>query len=152
MMNKMHINGFFLLGISVRTTNQKGQAAKDIEELWCRFMDNNILTQIVDRVSDEVYCVYTDYESDYTGPYTAILGCRVNSLDNIPIGLVSHIVSPGTYVKYTAKSWLPNRVGETWQHIWNTCRNRQYIADFDVYGIKAKSPEDARVEIYVGVA
>ena len=115
-MDKIDVIGFFLLGISTRTTNQNGQAAKDIGDLWCQFMDNNILPQIKDRVSDEVHCVYTDYETDHTGPYTAVLGCKVNSLDNIPEGLVSLSVAPGTYVKFTAKSWLPNRVAEAGQH------------------------------------
>ena len=150
-MDKIDVIGFFLLGISTRTTNKNGQAAQDIGDLWCQFMDNNILPQIKDRVSDEVHCIYTDYETDHTGPYTAILGCKVNSLDNIPEGLVSLSVAPGTYVKFTAKSWLPNRVAETWQYIWNKPLNRKYTADFDVYGCSGCNSEDARVEIYVAV-
>jgi predicted transcriptional regulator YdeE len=150
-MHRTHINGFFLLGISVRTTNQNGQAEKDIDELWCRFMDDNILLQIVDRLSDEVYCVYTDYETDHNGFYTVVLGCRVNSLDNIPVGLISLIVAPGTYSRYTAKSWVSGRVAQTWQHIWSSNLNRKFTTDFDVYGIKTQNPEDSRVEIYVGV-
>jgi predicted transcriptional regulator YdeE len=147
----VHLEGFFLEGISVRTTNQNGQSAKDIGELWGRFMDNNVLLQIEDRITDEIYCVYTDYESDYTGFYTAVLGCEVSSLDNIPEGLISLIVPVADYVKYVAKGRLPDCVAEAWQNIWSSDLDRKYIADFDVWGTKAQNPEDAEVDIYVGV-
>jgi predicted transcriptional regulator YdeE len=150
-MDTIDIKGFFLVGISVRTTNANGQSAKDIGELWERFMGEGILLQIVNRISDDVYCVYTDYESDQNGFYTAVLGCRVNSPDNIPVGLISLIVAPSTYLKYTAKGRLPDCVAETWQHIWNSSLNRRYTADFDLYSTKAQNPEDAEVEVYVGV-
>lgn len=147
----VHIKGFFLEGISVRTTNQNGQSAKDIGELWGRFMQGNVLLQIVDRLTDEIYCVYTDYETDHTGFYIAVLGCKVSSLDNIPEGLISLTVPHADYVKYIAKGPLPNCVAEAWQLIWNSNLQRTYIADFDVWGAKAQNPQDAEVEIYVGV-
>jgi predicted transcriptional regulator YdeE len=40
---------------------------------------------------------------------------------------------------------------EGWQKIWSTDLNRSYVADFEVYGEKTKNPEDAEVEIYVGI-
>ncbi|SDD79450.1 Predicted transcriptional regulator YdeE, contains AraC-type DNA-binding domain [Mucilaginibacter pineti] len=151
-MEKIELEGFFLLGISVRTTNENGQSAKDIGELWERFMGDNVLEQITGRMSDDIYCVYTDYESDHTRPYTAVLGCKVKSLDNAPEGLIGLVVFATSYVKYVAKGRLPDCVAETWQHVWNNTLNRTYIADFDVWGAKAQNPEDAEVEIYVGIA
>ncbi|WP_221284608.1 GyrI-like domain-containing protein [Mucilaginibacter sp. SP1R1] len=150
-MDKVDINGFFLLGISVCTANADGQAAKDIGELWGRFMADEILPQITNRVSDELYCVYTDYESDLTGPYTAILGCKVITLDDIPVGLTSHVVAAGSYVKRIAKGKLPDCVAEAWQQIWDGDMDRKYTADFDVWGAKTQNPDDAEVEIYVAV-
>ena len=146
-----HIKGFFLAGIPVRTTNQNGQSAKDIGELWGRFIEDNVLMQIEDRLTDEIYCVYTDYETDYTGFYTAVLCCKVSSLDNRPEGLISLTVPPANYVKYLAKGRLPDCVAEAWQQVWGSSLNRAYIADFDVWGAKAQNPEDAEVEVYVGV-
>ncbi|WP_184548649.1 GyrI-like domain-containing protein [Mucilaginibacter sp. FT3.2] len=147
----VHIEGFFLEGISVRTTNQNGQSAKDIGGLWGRFMEDNVLPQIEDRITDKIYCVYTEYESDYTGVYTAVLGCKVRSLDKIPNGLTGLTIPAANYVKYTAKGRLPDCVAETWQEVWNSNLDRAYIADFDGWGAKAQNPEDAEVEIYVGV-
>ena len=150
-MDKIDVIGFFLLGISTRTSNANGQSAKDIGGLWNRFMNDKVLDQIEDRVSDDIYCVYTDYESDHNGAYTTVLGCKVNDIDNIPEGLTSLTVAPAGYIKYTAKGKLPDAVAQTWQHIWNSSIDREYMADFDVYGAKAWNQEAAEVDVYVGV-
>ncbi|MDN3582688.1 GyrI-like domain-containing protein [Mucilaginibacter flavus] len=150
-MENIHSKGFFLQGISVRTTNENGQAAKDIGELWGRFMADNVQEKIEDRITDSVYCIYTDYESDHTGPYTAVLGHPVSSMDNMPAGLIGVAVPASEYVRYIASGRLPDCVGEAWQEIWNTPLNRTYKADFDVWGPKAQNPENAEVDIYVGV-
>lgn len=150
-MDKLKIKGFFLVGISVRTTNQGGQAMKDIAGLWNWFMSEHVLQQIVNRLSDDIYCVYTDYESDKDGFYTAVLGCKVATKDNIPEGLICITVPPGSYNRYVAKGALPQVVGETWHQIWTSDIDRRYMADFDVYGAKAQSPGDAEVEVFVGV-
>jgi predicted transcriptional regulator YdeE len=150
-MDTIDIKGFFLVGISVRTTNAGGQSAKDIGELWGRFMGDKVLQKITNRVNDDLYCVYTDYETDQNGFYTTVLGCRVKNLDNIPVGLISLIVAPGSYFKYTAKGKLPDCVAQTWQQIWNSSIDRKYTADFDLYSAKAQNPVDAEVDVYVGV-
>ena len=80
---------FYVVGISVRTTNKNQQAAKDIPVLQQRFMSENIAEQIPNKLSKEVYAVYTDYESDYTKPYTTIIGCKVSEIGNIQEGFVS---------------------------------------------------------------
>ena len=79
---------FHFIGISVRTTNQNAQAAADIPVLWNRFMGKQMASKIPNRIDGEVLCMYTEYESDYTGPYTTIIGCRVSTLQNIPDGMV----------------------------------------------------------------
>ncbi|MFB0496931.1 GyrI-like domain-containing protein [Mucilaginibacter sp. OAE612] len=150
-MDKVTIKGFFLVGISVRTTNQGGQAMKDIAGLWNWFMSEHVLQQVVNRVSDDIYCVYTDYESDKDGFYTAVLGCKVATKDNIPEGLICITVPPGNYNRYIAKGALPQSVGETWHQIWTSDIDRRYMADFDVYGERSQNADNAEVEVFVGV-
>lgn len=150
-MDKVTIKGFFLVGISVRTTNQNGQAMKDIGGLWNWFMSEGILQQVVNRLSDDIYCVYTDYESDKDGFYTTVLGCKAGSKDNIPEGLTGITIPPGNYNRYVARGALPQAVGETWQQIWTADIDRKYMADFDVYGERSQSLDNGAVEIYVGV-
>ena len=49
-----------IVGISVRTTNQNGQAMQDIGNLWQRFFSEQLLTKIPNKVSDAIYNIYTD--------------------------------------------------------------------------------------------
>lgn len=145
------INEFAIAGISVRTTNQNGQSQKDIGGLWTRFTNENLLQQIHSRASDDIYCVYTDYETDHTGFYTAILGCKVHSITQIPYGFVGITIVPGKFQVYFLEGKFPQNVGEAWKHIWDNAIDRKYTADFDLYNANAKSFEETEVKIYLSV-
>lgn len=144
---------FNIIGISVRTTNENGQAGTDIPQLWNTFFTQNILDQIPNKIDNTIYSIYTDYEKDYTKPYTTILGCRVNSLDSIPEGLTAKSFDAENYKVYTAKGKLSDGiVYNEWAKIWNSDLDRRtYIADFEVYGEKAQDPDNAEVAIFVGI-
>lgn len=141
----------YIVGISVRTTNQNGQSQKDIGELWGKFYAQNVLASIPNKVSDDVYCIYTDYESDQNAPYTTIIGCEVSSKETIPAGMIFKEIPACKYQVYTAKGKLPDCVFGTWMHIWQNPIERQYAADFDVYGTKSKDPLNAEVKTYLSV-
>lgn len=79
-MNNQIIEKFSVIGISVRTTNENGQSAKDIEALWGKFWGEEIQNQIPNKINDDIYAVYTDYETDFNGPYTLIIGLTVSTL------------------------------------------------------------------------
>ena len=53
--------------------------------LWTQ----GIVEKIPNRESDFIHAVYMDYESDYTGDYTLVLGCRVKSSDDVPVSMVA---------------------------------------------------------------
>lgn len=142
---------FYIMGISVRTSNGNGQAQADIGALWGKLLQENILTQIPNKVNNEIYCVYTNYENDFQGLYTTILGCQVSSLETIPIGFMGKIILAANYQVYTSKGKLPDCVAETWNYIWQTNPNRKYAADFEVYGQQAQNPEAVEVKTYVSV-
>ena len=142
---------FSVIGIAIRTTNQDGQSQKDIGQLWQNFFQNNILDQIPNKVSSDIYCIYTDYESDANGAYTTLLGCKVSSLDNIPDGMVGKNIPETAYRLYKSSGKIPEAVLNTWFHIWQSLINRLYLADFDVYGQKSADPNNAEVETYLSV-
>nr|WP_068888159.1 GyrI-like domain-containing protein [Pedobacter panaciterrae] len=151
-MEKEQIETFSVIGITVRTSNQNGEGARDIPALWGRFYSEDIISKIPNKAGEDVYGLYTDYEGDYTKPYTTLIGCKVNSLREIPDGMTGLTINGGAYLKLTVKGDLmKGTVIEGWQKIWNTDLKRTYVVDFEVYGEKAKNPEDAEVEIYVGV-
>jgi len=144
-------SGFYLAGITVRTTNQNGQSTKDTGGLWTKFMNEGILQQINGRVNDDIYCVYTDYESDYTGSYTTLLGCKVISIDDQPDFIECLNVPAGKYQGYSLSGKFPENVHQAWNEIWNSDVDRAYTVDFDLYSANAKSFEETEVKIYLAV-
>jgi predicted transcriptional regulator YdeE len=148
----MKIESFKIIGISVRTTNEGGKSGEDIGEFWERFYKENIASKIPGKISEDIYSVYTDYESDYKGSYTTIIGCKVNSLNDIPEGMTGKEIEEGDYKVFTAKGKMPDAVINQWMEIWNDSDlKRAYTSDFEVYGEKSQNPENAEVDIYIAV-
>jgi predicted transcriptional regulator YdeE len=151
-MQTVKIEPFKIIGISIRTTNENGQASQEIAELWQRFMSENVISKIPNKIDNTVYSLYTEYESDHTKPYTTILGCKVENLDNLPNGMVGKSFDGGTYSKTTAKGDLmQGLVVHQWSKIFEMELDRTYDADFEIFGEKAQNPTDAEVEFYVGI-
>ena len=150
----MNIQKFYVIGISTRTSNQNGQSAKDIEALWGKFWSEEIQKQIPNQINDEIYAVYTDYETDFTGPYTTIIGAAVSSLAHIPEGFVGITIETTTYEKFVSKGKMPEAVLNTWLEIWGDQElnfKRAYQADFTIHGKKYYDGDDAEVETFISV-
>ena len=151
-MSNQKIQKFSVIGLSVRTTNENGQAGQDIPALWNKFMTEGIIEQIPNKIDNSIYCIYTEYEKDHTKPYTTILGCKVESLDTIPNGMTGKTIEEATYTKYIAKgNILQGMVFNEWTKIWNSDLDRTFTADFEVYDEKAQNPENAEVDIFIAV-
>ena len=148
----MSIQQFNVIGISVRTTNENGQSAQDIPALWNKFMTEGIQQKIPGKISEEIFCIYTDYEKDHTKPYTTILGCKVESLDFVPENMVGKTIESADYEKIIAKGNLTEGiVYNKWLEIWNSDLDRIFTADFAVYGEKVQDPKNAEVDIYIAI-
>ncbi|WP_413513155.1 GyrI-like domain-containing protein [Myroides odoratus] len=152
-MQHIHIDALYIIGIALRTTNQNNQSAKDIPQLWDAFYAEQIKEQIPHKVNDTVYVIYTAYESDYTAPYTTIIGCQVPTLDDVPEGMVAHTISAGSYSKVVAKgNLMEGIIINEWIKIWNSpTLDRAYTSDFEVYGPKAQDPTHAEVDLYLAI-
>ena len=151
-MNNVKIEPFKVIGISVRTTNENGQAGKDIPVLWEKMINENILSSIPNKIDNTIYSIYTNYEKDHTKPYTTVLGCKVENLDNIPEGMVGYSFDGGDYLKFTTKGDLSkDLVINEWLKIWEMDLGRIFTADFEIYGEKAQDPSDAEVDILIAV-
>lgn len=151
-MNNVKVEPFKVIGIEVRTTNENEQAAKDIPVLWEKFMNENLLNNIPNKIDNTIYSIYTEYEKDHTKPYTTLLGCKVESLGNIPEGMVGKSFDGGDYIRFTAKGNLAEGlVINEWLKIWNMDLGRTFTADFEIYGEKAQDPSDAEVDILIAV-
>ncbi|RAJ25364.1 GyrI-like domain-containing protein [Pedobacter cryoconitis] len=151
-MDNIKIGSFHIIGISVRTTNENGQSAKDIPVLWEKFMSEGILDQIPNKIDNSLYCIYTDYEKDHTKPYTTILGCKVENLSEVPNHMVSKTIKDATYQKFVAEgNLMQGAVYNEWTKIWNSESGRTFTADFEVYDERSLNPENAVVDIFVAV-
>lgn len=131
-----------ILGIYARAGNED---LAQIGDLWRRFHAEGGPTGIAARVDDSVYCVYCEYETNFTSAFTVLIGCAVDADAAIPAGMKSLKIEAGKFAVYEPSGELPKSVFETWAEIWNTPLERRYQADFDRYGSNGK------VTIHVGV-
>ena len=145
------MESFKIIGISVRTINKNKIAQGDINSLWNKWFTQNISNNIPHKVSDKIYNIYTDYDSDEHGYYTCLLGHAVSSLDSIPHGLVGKQIPKSKYKEFISQGKLPDCVLDTWETIWGLKFDRSYSADFDVYDPKTMNPENAEVKTYLSI-
>ena len=70
---------FKLIGLKLnkKTRNDNGQSGKDCGELWQHFELNKITELIPNKISNAIYTVYYDYESDEKGLFSYFIGCKV---------------------------------------------------------------------------
>ncbi len=151
-MKQVNLSTFKLVGISKMTSNQEGKALRDINNLWSEFLGQNLLEQIPNKISNDIYSLYTDYEGDHNQPYRVILGCKVSNLHDVPEGMDGREFSGGRYELLTTEGNLSEGiVVKKWQEIWQSDLNRAYTADFEVYGESAKDPQNAKINFYIAI-
>ena len=146
-------NGFKIIGISTRTTNENNQSQQDLGKLWGQFFADNIIAIIPNKISNHILAVYTDYKSDYTGEYTTIIGVPVSTLEEIPSGLIGREFEADNFQKFVAKGEMTSAVLYTWIDIWQRDKelNRKCSYDFELYGENSNNGSQSEVEIFVAV-
>jgi len=140
-----------VIGIQVRTMNENLQCLQDMNALWTRFFTENLFAKIPNVIDSSLFGVYTDYEKDFTAPYSYTVGCQVDSLDMIPEGMVGIIIPAQAYAQFEAKATqqvdLKNAIGATWGQIWQTPLARSYSTDFEFYPNCLENVEKPQFEI-----
>jgi len=151
------VNSFTVIGISARTNNAK-EAGPDgvIGKQWQKFFQEGVLARIPEKISPVIYAVYTDYESDHHGEYSYVIGASVKAGTKPPPGMVAVTVPAGSFAVISSdRGPLPQVVPAAWQRVFQLederQLNRAYKADFEVYDQRAQNPQDAQVDLYLGV-
>lgn len=139
-----------IIGIAVKADNSATGVQK-IAALWKKFHQEKILDKIADKVSDEIFAIYTDYEGDHTKPYKFILGVKVFDFDDVPTGMITHVIPEQKYVVATAVGKMPQAVVKEWEKIWAAKLDRKYSSDFEIYNEDSELGDDSEVEIYIAV-
>ena len=147
-----------LVGIAVRTSNAKemNQATAQIGTTIQRYLDEAIAQKIQHKKSPgKTCCVYTEYESDQNSDYTYLIGEEVTS--SMPqAGLKLITVPKQTYIKFTTEPGkMPAIAISAWQTIWGTSFSdwggRRFKTDFELYDERALDPDNAVLDICIGV-
>ena len=150
-MNKIKKDGFKLIGLKLdhKTTNENGQSGMDCGSLWQQFEAGNFAEKIPEKLSDEIYAVYYDYEGDHTKPFAYFIGCKVNMDAQTVHNMDSLIIPAGSYYTLLAEGKMPGCVADCWRKIWSSVTGRAYQFDFEIYDERSKDWNNARVEIFI---
>ncbi|MDT0643190.1 GyrI-like domain-containing protein [Zunongwangia sp. F363] len=143
---------FKLVGLQLqgKTTNEHQQSQKDCGYLWQKFEVHKIFDRIPEKISNEIYAVYFNYEKEkYSFSY--FIGCKVDITSKTPQNLQELIIPEQKYSKYTAKGVMTGCITETWKEIWNSDLNRTYGFDYEVYDERSQDWSDAEVDVYISV-
>lgn len=140
-----HPQDLVIHGLAIRTSPER--AATDIPAHWQAAMAGGLPAR------GEIYAVYCDYESDFRGAYTLVLGTVVAPDAPLPEGYRRVRIPAGHYAAFTATGDPTAVVWQTWMHInsaWEGRHRRRYIADYERY--TAMSADSVTAEIALGIA
>jgi predicted transcriptional regulator YdeE len=143
-------NALHIIGIEIRTTNDNGDAFQDIPLLWTKFFEQSLIDKIPNKVSGNIYGVYTQFENmgqNNNGTYSFIIGVEVSDWDSIPEDLVMTVIPKSNYQIVEVATGHPEKVGEKWQEIWGYSfeNERTFVSDFELYR------ETGEIDIYLGI-
>ena len=140
-----------IAGTSIKTTNQAGKSMKDIGITWQKLFADGIYEKIPNKVNNKTIGLYTEYEGDYTKPYTFIAGAEVSQkVENSEV-IESTVIPKGKYAKFVIIGDVQNAVGQAWQEIWNMNLKRKYICDFEEYQNNSKDMQKQEIHIYIAL-
>lgn len=139
----------FFIGLELRTNNDECSFTMPAHKE--RFFKKNIPSNIPNKVNGNILALYTDYEGDYTKPYSWILGCEVSSLDEVPEDLVGKAIPESNYAVFTTQGEFPQGLIAVWQAIWKSNLQRSYTSDFEVYPYDFDPQKNPQVKVYIAI-
>ncbi len=150
-----------LVGLSIRTNN-KDEMNPDAAKIG-KFAGSYWHTQIAKHIQHRTnpgttYAVYTEYDSDENGNYTYFIGEAVDSLQGQDLSQFRTITIPESHYQriQTESGQIPDIIISAWKKIWTMQKadlggKRKYIADFEIYDQRAANPNQAVIDIYIGI-
>jgi len=138
---------FHVAGIELRTSNI--EAAQTIPPHWQRFQQEGVLERLPNKLSGEVYAVYTHFENQglsNEGTYSLVLGAKVRPSDPVPAGMTRVEVPAGPKMVFPVEAGRFDLVGQVWQSIWNFHeREKTFIAEYERYSAAGG------IDIFIGI-
>jgi len=157
-MNVQQHPGFYVVGITARTNNAHEMSGNGkIENIWQTLLQQNLAAKIPNKAGVDLIAVYTDYETDHTGHYTYLLGLPICSAEALPANLTVKHIPAGRYAVFSSgRGPIKQIVPEVWQRIWSMSPEelggaRAFKTDYEIYDQRAADPENAQIDVYVGL-
>jgi predicted transcriptional regulator YdeE len=155
----VEVPAFSVIGIRVRTNNAKETAAGGvIPSQWEKFFEEGIANKIPHKIGPTIYAVYTNYASDHNGDYDFLIGLKVSSVSEIPLGMAAVKVPSGRYaIVPSATGPVSQVVPQAWQRVYSLDDAKQlggtraYKADFELYDQRSQNPQSSQVDLYIGL-
>lgn len=138
-----------IAGLSARTSNLDPEMGQIIGSLWNGFFAQGGPQSVPGCIGEQVYGLYSDYESDFRAQYDITVGCRVQGTDKLPQHMAVKSVPAGKYAVFSVKSDDMAAVARAWQEIWGMELNRSYTGDFEQYN---NSPDGKTREVSIYIA
>lgn len=136
------------VGVSARTSNTSPDAGAVIGGLWEKLFNGGVYAKIPEKVNEKALGIYTDYEGDEKGTYTAIAACETAVEPREGDYAVCRIPA-GRYARFIIHGDMVQAVSAAWQQIWQMDLPRTFVCDFEEY--QDDKMEDAEIHIYVGL-
>lgn len=154
----MHLGEIKLVGITVRTNNaaEMNQNDAKIGPTTKKYFQENLSQKINNRKNPKkTYCVYTDYESDFTKDYTFFIGEEVTGFEKVISPFEALTIPKQNYIKFTDSGVMPAVCIDMWKAIWamkpsDLGKGRSYLADFEVYDGQSFD-DQITLDIYIGI-
>ena len=119
---------------------------------WTDFLHQNATAKIKNRaLPPTMYAVYSDYERDWRGEYSYLIGWGVTRAGNVPEGMETRTIPAQTYAVFRAHGQMPDEVLAVWSQVWLSDLPRTYTFDFEVYDKRFTNPDQKEVDICVAV-
>ncbi len=140
-----------VIGPVVRTTNENNKAMTDIGKLWGEFLGKGAYDTISARVNAKTIGLYTDYEGDFTKPYSFLACCEVSNANSVPANMVAKKIPGGKYARFIINGDVQQAVGEFWSRLWELPLDRKYGADFEEYQNNSDNLQIQEIHIYIAL-
>jgi predicted transcriptional regulator YdeE len=151
-----------LIDITTRTNNANGfnsdLATNKLAATVYRYFHSGLANKIAARKNPGItFCVYTNYESDFTGGYTYFISEEVTNFDEVSECFEKLIIPTQNYVKLTSQAGqMPIVCIDMWKEVWNMSTSdlggtRAYIAGFEIYDQRSCDHNNTILDIYIGI-
>jgi predicted transcriptional regulator YdeE len=142
----------YVAGLAFRTKNELevDPSTGWIAKTWARLREM--------KNPNPPAAIYTDYEGDWKGYFTAVAGFKRKSVNDFSAGEVLAKVPSGRYAKFVKTGKLPDCVIDAWKAVWQAEKDgsltRAYTTDLETYPTMAKARpnlDNVTVELYIAI-